>query len=79
MSTETFRHALLWSGLINYAMLALWVLIFMLARGFLYRVRRWTHLSEEQLDVINYSGIVLYKVCIWMFFLIPGFALWLVG
>lgn len=78
MSIDTLRGVLLWSGIINYGLLAFWGLLFVFARGWLYRKNRWIGISQEHFDAINYLGIVFYKVAIFLFFLVPYLALWIV-
>ena len=80
MSMDLIRNALLWCAAINYGMLALWALLFILLHDGLHRLtRRWFRLSAEQFDAFNYGGILLYKVAIFLFNLAPYVALRLVG
>ena len=79
MSVETVRQVLLWCGVINYGLLILWVLIFLLARDGLHRLGRWFRLSAEQFDAIQYAGMVLYKLGILLFNLVPFIALRIAG
>jgi hypothetical protein len=79
MSVEMVRQFLLWCGLINYGLLALWAAIFFLARGWLHRTGRWFHLSDQKIDEIQYVGMTFYKISIFMLFLIPYVALRIVG
>jgi hypothetical protein len=81
MSIELVRNALLWCTVINFALLALWsLLLYVLPHEWLYRIlRRWCHLTAEQFDTANLAGIVLYKVGIILFNLVPYIALRIVG
>ena len=80
MSIETLRNFLLWCAVINYGLLIVWVLPFMLAHDWTHRFYgRWFHLSAEQFDGINYAGIVLFKIGIILFNLVPYVALHVVG
>jgi hypothetical protein len=79
MSIATVRGVLLWGAIINYALLALWGLLTLLARDWLHRKGRWFGLPAETFDAINYAGIVFYKVSIFLFFLVPNIALRIVA
>jgi hypothetical protein len=49
MSIEMVRNAVLWCAIINYGILLVWFLFFMLAHDSIYSLRgRWFHLSVEQ-------------------------------
>jgi hypothetical protein len=41
--------------------------------------RRWFHLTAEQFDAINFAGIMLYKVGVLLFNLVPTLVLSLAG
>ncbi len=76
MSTEIVRSALLWCTIINYGLLMLWFAFFVLPHQWLYRLSRWGfHLTDEQVDAINYAGMALYKIGIILFNLVPYIAL----
>ena len=56
MSLKTVRRALLWCAAINYGILVIWFLFFMLAHDWLYLLHsRWFHISVEQFDMIHYE------------------------
>jgi hypothetical protein len=80
MSLETMRSALLWCTVINYGLLILWFIVFALRHDWLHRLwGRWFHLSREQFDALHYGGILLFKLGVLLFNLVPCVALWLVG
>ncbi|HKI31057.1 MAG TPA: hypothetical protein VKA46_04270 [Gemmataceae bacterium] len=79
MSVEKLRDVLLWSGVINYAMLVLWAALYYLAPGVLHWFGRRFRLSAEQFDAIQYGGMMLYKLAILLFHLGPYIALRIVG
>jgi hypothetical protein len=79
MNIEQVRGMLLWSAIINYVLLALWGLLYLFARDLMSRLARWWRLSPEQFDAFQFGGNLLYKMGIWMFFIIPCVALYLVG
>jgi hypothetical protein len=80
MSIAMARAFLLWCTVINYGVLLVWWLFFMLAHDWMYGLHsRWFHLSVEQFDALHYAGIALYKIGILLFNLVPYIALRLVG
>jgi hypothetical protein len=79
MSIAFARSVLLWCTIINVGLLLVWFLLYTLARGWLLRLwGRWFHLSAETFDAINFGGILLYKLAIHFFNLIPLIALYIV-
>lgn len=80
MTIELVRRALLWCAVINFGVLGLWGLLFLLPHKWMYQMAgRFFRLSAEQLDVISVAGMLLYKVGILLFNLVPYFALHIVG
>jgi len=80
MGIEMVRRFLLWCAVINYGVLLWWNLLFLLPHEWMYRLwGRWFRLSAEQFDAINAAGIVLYKIGIVLFNLVPYVALVIVG
>ncbi|WP_395747060.1 DUF6868 family protein [Prosthecobacter sp.] len=76
MTIETLRSFLLWCLGINYVILVLWFLAFVLAHDFLHGLHaRWFRLSAAQFDAIHYGGIGFYKIAIVMLNLVPYLAL----
>jgi hypothetical protein len=76
MNIETIRRVLLWCAVINYGILLIWFLVFMLAHDWMYRLHgRWFHLSVEQFDMLHYAGMSVYKLGIILLNLVPYFAL----
>ena len=79
MSIEMARSILLWCTAINYAVLTIWFLVYVLAHGRLCRLwGRWFRLTEEQFDAINFGGMALYKVGVLLFNVVPCVALYIV-
>ena len=63
MTIAILRDFLLWCAILNYAVLLVWFLAFTFAHGSLYRLHAgWVRLSENQFDVIHYSGMAVYKI-----------------
>jgi hypothetical protein len=80
MSLEMVRKALLWCTVINYGILLVWWLFFVLAHDWMYGLHGlWFHLASEQFDALHYVGMALYKIGILLFNLIPYIALRIVG
>ena len=80
MSLEVARSALLWCTVINYGLLLIWFLLYVLPHVWLHRLwGRWFHLTAEQFDAFNFAGILLYKLGIILFNLVPCIALYVAG
>jgi Family of unknown function (DUF6868) len=76
MNIETVRRALLWCAVINYGILLVWFLVFILAHDWMYQLHgRWFHLSVEQFDMLHYAGMSVYKLGIILLNLVPYIAL----
>jgi hypothetical protein len=62
MTIEAVRRVLLWCAIINYGILLMWFLFFMLAHDSMYQLHgRWFPLSVEQFDMLHYAGISVHK------------------
>jgi hypothetical protein len=73
---DPLRRFLLWSTIINYAVLIVWALVFFLAGDWMYRqYGRWFHFSRDQFDALNYGGMSVYKIGIMLLNLVPLIAL----
>jgi hypothetical protein len=80
MSIEIVRGVLLRCTLINYGILLLWSLVMVAPHGWVHRLYgRWYRISAEQFDAIQLSGILLYKILIIVFNLVPYIALLMAG
>jgi hypothetical protein len=79
MNVETLRSALLWCGVINYAVLLLWALLLLLAPGYVRWVGGLFRVPAEQFAAVQYCLMVLYKVGIILFNLVPYIALRIVA
>ena len=79
MSLEMARKVLLWSAVINYGILLVWFLFFILAHDSMYLLHsQWFRLSVEQFDMIHYSGMAIYKLGILLLNVVPWIALHIV-
>jgi hypothetical protein len=69
---------LIYSAVINYAVLIVWFLAFVAARDQLYRLHaKWFRLSPEGFDATHYGGMAVYKLGILLFTVVPATALYL--
>ena len=74
------REALLWCSIINIGLLLWWWLFFTLAHDWVYRFHgKWFKLSADKFDAIHYAGMAFFKICIFVFNIVPYFALRIVG
>ena len=80
MTLEMVRGALLWCLVINTVLLLSWWLMFTMAHDWIYRMHgRWFKLSMETFDAIHYAGMILFKLGIFAFNLVPYVALLITG
>jgi hypothetical protein len=80
MTVEIIRDVLAWCTVINFALLLWWFMFFSLAHDWLFRLHtRWFTLPEEKFDAIHYAGMAFFKICIFVFNLVPYLALRIVG
>ena len=80
MTVEILRDFLAWCSVINIGLLLFWVLWLMLLHDFVYRIHgKWFKMSVERFDAIHYAGIAFYKICIFVFNIVPYLALRIVG
>ncbi len=80
MTLNMIRDVLGWCAIINLGLLSGWFLTFTLAHDWMYRLHgKWFRLSVEHYDTINYSGMAVFKIGIWLLNLAPYLALRLVG
>jgi len=80
MTIDLVRDALLWCFIINIGILLWWFLFFTLAHDWVYQFHgKWFKLSVERFDTIHYASMAFYKICIFVFNIVPYFALCIVG
>jgi ABC-type branched-subunit amino acid transport system permease subunit len=69
---EVTRNFLLWSTVINYGVLLVWFLVFVVAHDWIQRIHgRWFRLSRDQFDALHYAGMSIFKIGILLFNLVP--------
>jgi hypothetical protein len=80
MELEMIRAFFAWCSVIDMVLLSVWLLFFMLAHDLMYRVHgKWFNMSVDKFDTIHYSGMALFKLGIFLFNLVPYFALRIIG
>ncbi len=76
MAIEILREVLGWCAVMNYSLLLLWFLMYVLANDWLYQLHgTWFTLSGEKLAAIHYAGMAFFKLGIFLFNLAPYIAL----
>lgn len=77
MNLETIKQILIACLALNYALMILWFLIFMLWHDGLYHLhRRWFDFERSQFDYGHYVLMGAYKLAIFFFNLVPLIAIW---
>lgn len=72
MDVSAIKQFLIWSTVINYAMVSVWFAVFALWHDGLYRLHtRWFRLAPETFDALNYGGMAVYKIGVLLFNLVP--------
>lgn len=72
MDIETLRVFLGWCSLLNMAVLLAWFLLFIFAKDWVYSLHgKWSTLSKQHFEIIHYCGMGLYKLFVFMIFIIP--------
>lgn len=80
MNATQLQEFLLYSFIINYAILVVWWLLLIIAGERIYNLhRRWFALSNEQFAKIHYSAAAFYKILVIMFNVVPWLVLWLLS
>jgi len=80
VNPDFLRRFLLGSLVVNYVILLIWFLAFVLARQWMRGLHtRWFRLSDDSFDAIHYGGMAVYKIGILLFNLAPLLALYFMG
>ena len=80
MNIEFARKALLQCAVINYGILIVWFLVFVLAHDWIYLLHgQWFRFSVEQFDMLHYAGMAIYKLGIILLNVVPYIALRITG
>lgn len=75
MNFQRVRSVLLWSTIINFGLLAVWGVAYLLGRDWMYWAMGWSRLSAEQMDVLQVAGMMLYKMGVFLFNVVPYVAM----
>jgi len=80
MNIKSLRSFFLRCTIINYGVLLVWTLIFLLAHDWDYALtRRFFAISVETYDLVNLGGVAIYKIAVILLCLVPYIALRLAG
>ena len=80
MTVEVITAVLGWTTLINFALLAWWILFLIFAHDWTHQLHaKWFRLSSEQFDAIHYSLMGVFKMGVILFNLVPYLALRIVA
>jgi hypothetical protein len=80
MTVEIVRDVLAWCAVINVGLLLWWLLFLRLAHDLAYRIHgKWFNLLVERFKAIHYAGMLFFITCIFLFNIVPYFALRIVG
>jgi hypothetical protein len=80
MELEMIRKFFAWCSVINMALLLWWSMWMLFAHDWVYRIHsKWFKMSVEKFDAIHYGGIGIFKIGVFMFNLVPYFALRIIG
>ena len=80
MTIEMIRAARGWCSIINMGLLLWWFLVIVLAHDWVYRFHsKWFKLSVDRFDEIHYAGMAFFKIAVFIFNVVPYFALRIVG
>ena len=72
MSVELLRKSLLWCAIINYVILLIWFIVFVVAHDFVRELHtRFFRLSPNEFDALNYLGMAIYKIGVLLFNVVP--------
>jgi hypothetical protein len=72
MTLEMARKFLGWSTVINFVVLAVWFLGLLIAHDTVHRIHgKWFRLQRETFDTIHYAGMAGFKLCVFVFNLVP--------
>jgi len=81
MSVANVRDVFFWCGVINYGLLLVWALIYVILphEWIKQLVSRFYGIRSDRFDEMNYNGIVFYKILIIVFNIVPYIALRIVA
>ncbi len=72
MIIPMIKEFLLWSFIVNSALLTIWLLAILIGKNWIYKMHsRFFKISMEQFSVVHYAGIAFYKTTIFVLFIVP--------
>jgi hypothetical protein len=78
MNLAELTRILVYGAVINYTILIVWFLAFVMAHKWLYQMHvKWFRLSPATFDAMHYGGMAVYKLGIVLFTVVPAVALYL--
>ena len=76
MNIPMLQNILVISAVINFGILLLWFAVFTLAPALVYKTHgTWLKISNERMGEIHYTGMLLFKLAIFFFNIVPYIAL----
>jgi len=80
MTIDVLRQVLGWCAVMNMALLLWWFLILIFAHDWVYQKHnKFFKIPEETFNAIHYAGISFFKITVFVFNIVPYFALKIVG
>ena len=80
MTIELMRDVFMWCAIINIGLMLFSFLFLCLGHDLVYRVHtKWFQITKEQFDALWYALLGFYKICIFLFNIVPYVALCIVG
>jgi len=80
MTLLEIRTALGWCCIINMGLILWWFFAIVVLHDWVYRVHsKWFKLSVAKFDEIHYAGIAFFKMGVFLFNVVPYFALRIIG
>lgn len=72
MNIEILLKILAWCSVVNIGLLMLWTVFILVIGDFTFNLqRRFFDISRETFNAVNYGGIGLFKLAIWVLNLTP--------
>ncbi len=79
MTYEMLHDFFGWGALLSYGLLLVWFIFFSLAPNFIVKVHgKWFDITKEDFHRIHYFTMALYKILIFVFFLVPYVVMYII-
>nr|MBV6629449.1 hypothetical protein [Oceanococcus sp. HetDA_MAG_MS8] len=76
INLDALRMFLVWSAVLGLGLLTYWFVMLRLAGNWVYRLHsRYFQITRQDFDRIQYTGMLVLKLAIFLFFIIPALAL----